>query len=358
MIAPEDNPTTTDADAPRLSLKEAAERTGRSVTTLRRYIRALRLRAEKTPGRFGPEYTLDLDSLRAAGFDLLPGGAHRAEPSTARAPAGLLQAPAPAHGNGTSGALEIPQVSRPLERILQDFVPADIYRELAMKHEQLLVQYGMVRSSGQRLFEFREEAEARAEDLRLTRERNKETQDRASREIGFLRQHLRQAELEIEQKNQDLSSLREKTRVLELRTRNAVMTESIEQQFLKLFQKEREVESLLIPTPPVPALLVEDAPVRLDLPLSFEPGTDLPVSDPQLPPPAGAGAPSFEASASASNETGETTPSSAAAPEQPATQDGPPEVARRPALLEDADALDNLLDLRLGRRPDGRPLDH
>jgi transposase len=40
----------------RLSLREAAERTARSVTTLRRYIRAGRLQAQKAPGRFGPEY--------------------------------------------------------------------------------------------------------------------------------------------------------------------------------------------------------------------------------------------------------------------------------------------------------------
>ena len=251
--APEDKPIQSQAPPPRLSLKEAAERTGRSVTTLRRYIRAMRLRAEKTPGRFGPEYTLDEASLRAAGFEPTEAPAYD---STASAPAGPTSAPGfepgrPARAREGNAPRE-PEglvLSRPLEKVLQDFVPADLYRELAMKHEQLLVQYGMVRASGQRLFEFREEAENRAEELRLSRERQKETQDRASREIGFLRQHLRQAELEIEQRNQDLSHLRDKVRVLELLTRNAVMTESIEQQFLRIYEKEREVETLLSPAP-------------------------------------------------------------------------------------------------------------
>ena len=40
----------------RMTLREAAERTSRSITTLRRYIRSGRLHAEKRYGRFGPEY--------------------------------------------------------------------------------------------------------------------------------------------------------------------------------------------------------------------------------------------------------------------------------------------------------------
>jgi hypothetical protein len=220
----------------RYTLKEAADLTGRSVTTLRRYIRASKLRADKSPGRFGPEYTLDEPALVEAGFDVECGGRQAVAPSAA---------PVPFSPRGESSAIEKNGGPLPLERILQDYVPADLYRELAMKHEQLLVQYGMVRASGQRLFEFREEAERSAEDLARSEVRQKEMQDRASREIGFLKQHLRQAELEIEQRNMEIAGLREKVRVLELVTRNAVTTESIEKQFLQVFEKERQVEALL-----------------------------------------------------------------------------------------------------------------
>ena len=53
----------------RISLREAAEKTARSVTTLRRYIRSGRLRADKLPGRFGPEYFVTAEQLEAAGCE-------------------------------------------------------------------------------------------------------------------------------------------------------------------------------------------------------------------------------------------------------------------------------------------------
>jgi hypothetical protein len=40
----------------RMTLREAAARSSRSITTLRRYIRSGRLHAEKRYGRYGPEY--------------------------------------------------------------------------------------------------------------------------------------------------------------------------------------------------------------------------------------------------------------------------------------------------------------
>ena len=51
-----------------MTLREAAERTSRSITTLRRYIRAGRLRAEKRHGRFGPEYYVSAAELIQAGL--------------------------------------------------------------------------------------------------------------------------------------------------------------------------------------------------------------------------------------------------------------------------------------------------
>ena len=225
----------------RFTLKEAAERTGRSVTTLRRYVRAGRLRAEMTPGRFGPEYTLDDTALGEAGLPIsgVDPGRPRAGTRTALAPTGA----SPRSREWVDGSRL--NGTRPIEELLKEFVPADLYRELAMKHEQLLVQYGMIRAGGQRLFEIREEAERASEELRRAQEHQKELQDRSSREIGFLRQHLRQAELEIEQRNMELLTLREKVRILELMTRNAITTESIEKQFLQIFEKEREIDAML-----------------------------------------------------------------------------------------------------------------
>jgi hypothetical protein len=225
----------------RFTLKEAAERAGRSVTTLRRYVRAGRLRAEMTPGRFGPEYTLDETALGEAGLPVSGAdpGRPRAGSRTALAPTG-----ASPRGREWVDASRV-NGTRPIEELLKEFVPADLYRELSMKHEQLLVQYGMIRASGQRLFEIREEAERASEELRQAQDRQKELQDRSSREIGFLRQHLRQAELEIEQRNMELLALREKVRILELMTRNAITTESIEKQFLQIFEKEREIDAML-----------------------------------------------------------------------------------------------------------------
>src|SRR5262245_36346469 len=101
-----------------MTLREAAERTDRSVTTLRRYIRSGRLRAEMREGRYGPEYFVSAQDLSEAGL-------------AARSTTALALAPA-------SEAL--------LDRLARETVPAPLYQELQMKHEQLLVQYGMVRA--------------------------------------------------------------------------------------------------------------------------------------------------------------------------------------------------------------------
>jgi hypothetical protein len=113
-----------------------------------------------------------------------------------------------------------------------------------MKHEQLLVQYGMVRVGGQRLMEFKAQAEELAETLHRTEETARLERERFEGEEGFLRKHVRQAELEIEEKNQEIATLREKVKILELISRNAITTESIEQQFLQVYDKRRELGEL------------------------------------------------------------------------------------------------------------------
>ena len=130
------------------------------------------------------------------------------------------------------------------ETMLREVVPVDLYRELAMKHEQLLVQYGMVRVGGQKLMEFKADAERLEEEIGEVRDAAKAERDRFAQEVGFLKKHLRQAELEIEERNQELSELREKVRVLELISRNAIMTESIEHQFLQVLDQRRALEEV------------------------------------------------------------------------------------------------------------------
>ena len=116
-----------------MTLREAARRTSRSVTTLRRYIRSGRLPAEKRQGRFGPEYFVSEPELNEAGLKTV--SAERA---------GELIRP------GTS--LPVPAAPASLAELA---VPATLFQELQMKHEQLLVQYGMVRVGGMRVLELR-----------------------------------------------------------------------------------------------------------------------------------------------------------------------------------------------------------
>jgi hypothetical protein len=113
-----------------------------------------------------------------------------------------------------------------------------------MKHEQLLVQYGMVRVGGQKMLEYKAEAERLADSLKEIEAGARTDRERYAREVGYLKKHMREAELEIEAKNQDVAALREKVRMLELLSRNAITSESIERQFLQVFEKRREVDEL------------------------------------------------------------------------------------------------------------------
>lgn len=204
----------------RLSLREAAVRASLSVTTLRRYIRAGRLRAEKQNGRFGPEYFVSPDDLRDAGVDLAPTPALAV---TARAP-------------------EIP--SGQLERVLRDSVPGDIFRELQMKHEQLLVQYGMVRAAGLRVMESRGEIESRTREVRALESEVARLKESFARESDALRRKARESALDAEEMRLEAAALREKVRGLEMLTRNAVTTETIDRKFEEILSQSRRVERL------------------------------------------------------------------------------------------------------------------
>jgi len=236
--------TPPDIPLEKLTLRDAAHRTRLSVTTLRRYIRSGRLAAEKTPGRYGPEYTVSLTALEQA-------GATASEGSGTNGRLGREGLAGESSDGSASGSMTPPRSPSSLtarsfapELLFREMIPIDLFRELSMKHEQLLVQYGMVRVGGQRMMEYKIEAERLTESLRQAAETAGAERERYVHEVGFLNKHLREAELEIEGKNQEIASLQQKIRILEVISRNAITTESIEHQFLQVFDKRREMEEL------------------------------------------------------------------------------------------------------------------
>ncbi len=196
-----------------MTLREAARRASRSVTTLRRHIRGGRLLAEKRPGRFGPEYFVTEQGLADAG---LPASAPRA----AR--------PGP-------GAVA---------RQRTELISAGLYRELQMKHEQLLVQYGMLRAAGLRAVELRAELDQTRHRLEEAQARAAELRRRLADETTRLAQRLRRAELEQETRQIEVEALREKIRSLEMLTRNAATSDTIERQFSEIMAQSRRVREL------------------------------------------------------------------------------------------------------------------
>jgi hypothetical protein len=226
----------------KLTLRDAAERTSLSITTLRRYIRSGRLDAEKTPGRYGPEYTISTSALERAGVRTIAaagavrGMAAQPDPDAPQDTRSMTLA-----GSSTRDGAPLAGFS---EAFLREMIPIDLFRELSMKHEQLLVQYGMVRVGGQRMMEYKLEAERLGDALRAAETEVREGAEKTDRETGFLKKHLREAELEIEAKNQEIAALRERVRMLELLNRNAITNESIEQQFTRVFDKRLELEGM------------------------------------------------------------------------------------------------------------------
>ena len=212
-----------------MTLREAAERTGRSITTLRRYIRSGRLHAEKRYGRFGPEYFVSAEDLTDAGLEaeprpkddaLAPSGP--ATPSTAPPPANAL----------TSTAW------------IREIVPLGLYQELQMKHEQLLVQYGMVRASGMRAGDARSALERAKRAIEETKRAGERERERLTKENRRLREELRSAHVELEGKQLEVSALEEKARALEMMTRNSVTNETLSGQLDELRKQHERVRGM------------------------------------------------------------------------------------------------------------------
>jgi hypothetical protein len=210
-----------------MTLREAAERCSRSITTLRRYIRSGRLHAEKRHGRFGPEYYVSVEDLTEAGLELE--SASQVTTMAARRSSKAEVSPSGASGN---------------DRHFQPSVPLSLYQELQMKHEQLLVQYGMIRAGGLRVMELQAEVEDKKRKLDDLQARNTKLRREVERGSADLRKQLHEALLELEGRGLEVSALKEKVRALEMLTRNSVTNETIERQFSQLIDQTRRVEEI------------------------------------------------------------------------------------------------------------------
>jgi DNA repair exonuclease SbcCD ATPase subunit len=208
-----------EADASLMTLRQAAERTGLSATTLRRYIKAGKLKARLIPGRYGPEYVVDEEALEEARLD----GQTNIPPREAPRETETRASDSPARRNPSSP----PEPGG-------DSVPGLLYRELLMKHEHLLVQYGMLRVSGQQLYEIRQEAEQKAEEARRTATELRRQRERHAREIGELKTKLRRAELEIAERETRVRELEQRLTRAEMELRNASTAKAMDAEFARV----------------------------------------------------------------------------------------------------------------------------
>src|SRR5216117_4113077 len=200
-----------------LTIREASRLIGRTPATVRRYIRCGRLKAEKEIGKFGEEYKIRREDLLALGFS--------------------ADGDLPVRVNE-----ELPAARGLAPR--EVMVPSSIYNELLLKHEQLLVQYGMIRAGGQKLFEYKAVAETKDEELRKAEDRYQTLRARAVKEIQFLRKHLREAEIEVEERNIEITLLQEKVKRLEAAAAHAATDDSFDKNIVEIRQKEHEIAQI------------------------------------------------------------------------------------------------------------------
>jgi excisionase family DNA binding protein len=207
-----------------LTIREASRLISRTPATVRRYIRSGRLKAEKEIGKFGEEYKIRREDLLALGFS-----------AEADLPARVAQA--------------VPAVREAASK--EVMVPVSLYNELLLKHEQLLVQYGMIRAGGQKLFEYKAVAETKDEELKKTEDRYRALRARAIREIQFLRKHMREAEIEVEERNIEITLLQEKIKRLEAAAAHAATDDGFDKNLVEIRQKERDIAQIEAEKPKV-----------------------------------------------------------------------------------------------------------
>lgn len=93
--------------------------------------------------------------------------------------------------------------------------------------------------------EIKAESELKEQILEEKEGEIRELIDRHRNEVEFLKKHLRKAELEIEEKNSMIRELRDKLNLMELLSRNAITTDTIEKQFMEIYTKQKEIRSFI-----------------------------------------------------------------------------------------------------------------
>ena len=184
-----------------LTIREVARRVKLHPATVRRYIKQGRIKAAKVEGKFGEEYRIeekDLGLLRSAAE---PPAAARTEMVPVRE---------------SRRVIARMESAEALDQHLRNFVHVSVYNELMMKHEQLLVQFGMIRASGQKLLDFKAEIDLKNSEIKHKNHEIHDLKRRIIKEVDFLTRHLREAEIEMEEKNFQIAVLKEKMRNLEL----------------------------------------------------------------------------------------------------------------------------------------------
>ncbi len=209
-----------------LTIREASRLIGRTPATVRRYIRSGRLKAEKEIGKFGEEYKIRREDLLALGFS-----------ADGELPARVAQAVPAARETASKEVM----------------VPVSLYNELLLKHEQILVQYGMIRAGGQKLFEYKAVAETKDGELKRAEDRYQTLRTRAIKEIQFLRKHLREAEIEVEERNIEITLLQEKIKRLEMAAAHAAAVDTFDRSLVEIRQKERDISQMEAEVPKAPA---------------------------------------------------------------------------------------------------------
>jgi hypothetical protein len=164
----------------------------------------------------------------------------------------------------TTPGSDLPAATLPYS---SETVPLTLFQELQMKHEQLLVQYGMVRAAGMRVMELQNELLARSEEVQGLKSQISLSRAQLFDASAPYRTQARKMELELKGRQLEIDALKEKVRGLEMLTRNAVTTETIERQFTDLLAQEEKVDrhapekgirrrpgyTFRRPTPPDPA---------------------------------------------------------------------------------------------------------
>src|SRR6266850_236296 len=207
-----------------LTIREASQLIGRTSATVRRYIRSGRLRAEKEMGKFGEEYKIRREDLLALGFSTAMVPSHEASHMPVRQ------------------ALDLPAQ--------EGSVPVSLFNELLMKHEQILVQYGMIRAGGQKLLEYKADAESKAEEIRDARERYDALRQRALKEIGLLRKQVREMEIRLEERGIEVTLLQEKIEGLEQAPAGRrIALDSVASSLHEVRQQQQAVADLLAEDP-------------------------------------------------------------------------------------------------------------